>query len=463
MYTRFYNLAERPFELTPDLTYLYLSEEHREALDHLSYGVEQRRGFVQLTGEVGTGKTTMLDALVSGLDATTMVVRLAHTTIDDVELLRILARGLGVETRGGKAELLDGIGTLLRDRAHSGRNTVLVVDEAQNLGLSVLEEIRLLSNMRHGDSQVLQIILAGQPELRDKLELRALRQLRQRIGIRYHLAPLSRPETGEYIRHRIRVAGGEDDGLFSRAAVDVVYEYAGGIPRVINTVCDQALLGGYAGGKRRIGPEIVADAVDSIEGYTIGRRDAEVPSVARPGRPSARPRPRWSSVVLSAAVLAVLVAFLSQLPDVRQDLLRAAGTRGAGGRAGAAPISAVSRAAPAATMKPRAESPVAVVEPDEVSAEAAERGLEAETELLRGPGGRYRVVVASSRRTEAARSEITRLEAVGIASEIVDVDLGDEGVWYRVVVAGGFPSLEEAGAIVRQLGEVGYDQAWISR
>lgn len=273
MYTRFYNLNERPFELTPDLRYLYLSAKHKDALAHLTYGVSERRIFVQLTGEVGTGKTTMLDALVHGLDATTKVAWLSNTTIGRTDLLRALAWELGIELRGRtKMEILREISVFLSHWTASGKNAVFVVDEAQNMSLPLLEEIRLLSNLRAMGRCSLQIILAGQPELKEKLELPQLRQLRQRIGIRYHLVPLSQGETREYIHHRLTVAGATDLDVFDQSAVDAVFEYSCGVPRVINIVCDNALLSGYADGRRWIGRRTIEETIDAVEDRQPGER-----------------------------------------------------------------------------------------------------------------------------------------------------------------------------------------------
>ncbi len=266
MYTRFYKLAERPFELTPDLRFLYLSSKHKEALAHLTYGVRERRVFVQLTGEVGTGKTTMLDALVHGLDAGTKVAWLSNTTIGRTDLLRVLGWGLGIELKGrSKMEIHREISEYLNMWTASGRNAVFIVDEAQNLNLSLLEEVRLLSNLRSAGHPSLQIVLAGQPELRRKLELQQLRQLRQRISIRFHLDPLSRVETGEYIRHRLTVAGAADLEIFDRSAVDGIFEYSGGVPRMINTVCDNALLAGYADNRPWIGKRTITETIGVVE------------------------------------------------------------------------------------------------------------------------------------------------------------------------------------------------------
>jgi general secretion pathway protein A len=265
VYTGFYGLSERPFELSPDLRYLYLSEKHREALAHLTYGVEERRGFVQLTGEVGTGKTTMLDALVQGLDATTKVAWLTNTTIGKTDLLRALAWELGITEVGKtKMEIMRQISAKLVEWTADGRNAVFVVDEGQNLNVGLLEEIRLLSNLRAMGRASLQIVLAGQPELKEMLESHSLRQLRQRIGIRYHLEPLSREETGQYIRHRLDVAGADRREIFERSAVDAVHEYSGGVPRLINVICDNALLSGYADELTWIGRRTVRESVEAL-------------------------------------------------------------------------------------------------------------------------------------------------------------------------------------------------------
>lgn len=281
MYTQFYNLAERPFELTPDLRYLYLSAEHREALAHLTYGVEERRGFVQLTGDVGTGKTTMLDALVHGLDARTKVAWLTNTTIGRTDLLRVLAWELGIEIRGRtKAAILREIETFLGAWTAAGRNAVFVVDEAQNMTIALLEEIRLLSNLRSAGRCSLQIVLAGQPELKRKLGLEQLRQLRQRIAIRYDLMPLSRQETGEYIAHRLDVAGATDTGIFDRNAVDAVYDHSRGVPRVVNIICDNALLAGYAEGRPRIGRRVIEETVEAVGETDAGGAESAQPGIA---------------------------------------------------------------------------------------------------------------------------------------------------------------------------------------
>ena len=305
MYTEFYGLLERPFELMPDPRYLYLSDQHREALAHLTYGVSERKDLIQLTGEVGTGKTLMLDALVCDLDASTKVAKLSYTTIDALDLHRMLAGEFGInaasETKAGILALLT---ERLAEWSAEGRSAVFIVDEAQNLSPSVLEEIRLLSNLRSNGCLSLQIILAGQPELREKLNATELRQLRQRIGIRYHLKPLSETETGEYIAHRLSVAGAAER-IFGPGTTRVVFEYSHGVPRLINTLCDRALLAGYAENCRQIAPALVRKAAANLDGADVEPVDAATAVWHQPVAEEAPRSCRW--VVPAVAALAVVL------------------------------------------------------------------------------------------------------------------------------------------------------------
>ena len=238
-----------------------------------------------MTGEIGTGKTMMLDALVLGLDARTKVAQLSHTTISEDEFFDFLISELGLEHRGSrKLERLREIQQFLDEWTAAGRNSVLVVDEAQNLSLPVLEEIRLLSNLRSQGQCSLQIVLAGQPEFRTMLDQEGLRQLKQRIGIRYHLTPLSAAETEEYIAHRLNVAGAEGSTIFDKGAVEAVFTYAGGVPRMINIVCDRALVAGYGGNRRRIGKTLILETVQDIEGAEFGAPVVAASEGAAPAR-----------------------------------------------------------------------------------------------------------------------------------------------------------------------------------
>ena len=248
MYLQFFGLAEKPFSITPDPRYLYLSGRHAEALAHLVYGINEAGGFIQLTGEVGTGKTTTIRSLLARAPKSAEIALILNPRLSAAEFLRSLCEelGLGVDDShdDDTKNLVDLLNRYLL-RAHAaGRRVVLVVDEAQNLAPDVLEQVRLLTNLETETQKLLQIILIGQPELRKLLAREDLRQIAQRITARFHLDPLSREETYAYVRHRLRVAGATTD-IFTHAALRELYRVSGGVPRVINIVCDRALLGAY--------------------------------------------------------------------------------------------------------------------------------------------------------------------------------------------------------------------------
>ena len=275
MYLTFYGLTEKPFNATPDPRFLYMSAAHREALAQLRYGVQERKGFIVLTGKVGTGKTTLLQALRQRLDGQTAVSFVVHSTLPFDGILEYVLEDLGIAKGGdSRAQRLMALNNFLIERERTGQNTVLILDEAQNLDLSTLEQIRLLSNFESPTTKLLQILLVGQPELKAKLHLPELGQLKQRIGLRCQIPPLTPEETREYIRTRLRIAGARDLGLFTDPAVDRVNEYSGGIPRLISVVCDHGLLFGYADQKRRIDRNTVDQAIDYLEEGTPPRRKA---------------------------------------------------------------------------------------------------------------------------------------------------------------------------------------------
>jgi len=274
MYTSHFGLSESPFSITPDPRYLYMSERHREGLAHLLYGIRQSGGFVQLTGEVGTGKTTLCRCLLAQLPPEVDVAFILNPRLTVVELLATVCDELRItyppQTRSVKI-LVDHLYRRLLEAHGRGRRTVLVIDEAQNLSADVLEQIRLLTNLETTTEKLRQIILIGQPELAHLLERRKLRQLAQRITARYHLLPLSKPETCAYIRHRVRVAGGSDS-LFRPAAMRRVYRLSGGVPRMINVICDRALLGAYAHERDRVEAATVRRAGREVFGMVPGAR-----------------------------------------------------------------------------------------------------------------------------------------------------------------------------------------------
>jgi len=274
MYLNFYGLNEKPFNATPDPRFLYLSPGHREALAQLQYGTQERKGFMVLTGKVGTGKTTVLQALRRRLDGDTAVSYVFHSTLPFDGILEYVLEDLGItKPEESQVRRLIALNNFLIERERAGQNTVLVIDEAQNLDAATLEQIRLLSNFETATSKLLQILLVGQPELKAKLDLPELRQLKQRVGLRCQIPPLTPQETHQYIRNRLRVAGARDMALFDEAAVDRITEYSGGIPRVINILGDHCLLFGYADHKRRIDRQAVNQAIEYLEeGMTSQRR-----------------------------------------------------------------------------------------------------------------------------------------------------------------------------------------------
>jgi general secretion pathway protein A len=267
MYERFYNLRERPFALSPDPDYLFPSKVHREALSYLRYGIEGRAGFIVITGEIGSGKTTLLQTALRGLDRQTSVARVMNTMLDARELIEAVMLDFGLEPvpGQGKSHLLRDLASFLVDQRSAGRLVLLVVDEAQNLSLAALEEVRMLSNLETEKSKLIQIVLIGQPGLRDALARPALEQLRQRVTVRYHLRALDSAETGAYINHRLRRAAVGAPLEFSRDVTDLIHLHSKGLPRMINVIADAVLLFGYGEGRRVIGVDLAHEVVEELE------------------------------------------------------------------------------------------------------------------------------------------------------------------------------------------------------
>jgi general secretion pathway protein A len=266
MYLNFYGLREAPFSPTPDPRFLFQSARHREALAQLIYGVRERKGFIVLTGEIGTGKTTLLRSLLERLDGRTPVAYIHNSALPIEGLLEYMLQDWGVKsTATTHAQRLFELNEFLIDQHRQGQDPVLVIDEAQNLSVGTLEAVRLLSNFETSHQKLMQILLVGQPELRARLDAPELRQLKQRVALRCHLGPLGPEETRLYVRHRLRVAGTADAGIFTDGAIQKIAEYSGGTPRVINIVCDHCLLSGYADSKRRIDGGQVKEAIEYLE------------------------------------------------------------------------------------------------------------------------------------------------------------------------------------------------------
>ncbi|MGE0444750.1 MAG: XrtA/PEP-CTERM system-associated ATPase [Vicinamibacterales bacterium] len=266
MYERYFQLRERPFALSPDPDYLYPSRVHQEALSYLRYGIEGHAGFVVITGEIGSGKTTMLQSLLGGLDRSTAVSRIMNTLLEPRELLEAIVIDFGIDPTGlGKPMLLRKLADFLVQQRQAGRLTLLVIDEAQNLSLPALEEIRMLSNLETEKSKLIQIIMVGQPELREKLGMPQLEQLRQRITVSYHLQPLDADETANYINHRLKRAAIGPPPEFPRPVTDLIHRRSRGVPRIINVIADATLLFAYGVDRRSIDLDIVNEALAELD------------------------------------------------------------------------------------------------------------------------------------------------------------------------------------------------------
>jgi general secretion pathway protein A len=268
MYDAFYGFSEPPFNITPDPRFLFFSDRHREAFNHILFGIRERKGFIQLTGEVGAGKTTVCRAILEQLGPKVRTALILNPFLSSTQLLRAILCEYGLElpVKADRVTCLAILNRFLLDQVAAGNDVVLLIDEAQNLDSDLLEQVRLLSNLETDQRKLLQIVLIGQPELRDLLEKRHLRQLRQRITVRYHLTPLSLEETDYYIQHRLHVAGGNGRPSFTRWAIRSVHRYSGGVPRLINAVCDKALLCGYVDGTDQLHLRHLRRAIRELEG-----------------------------------------------------------------------------------------------------------------------------------------------------------------------------------------------------
>jgi general secretion pathway protein A len=360
MYTAFFGLGEKPFAITPDPRYLFLSERHAEALAHLLYGINESGGFIQLTGEVGTGKTTIVRSLLGQIPKDAEVALILNTRITPAEFLLTICEELRVSVAEGDRQsvkaLVDALNRHLLDAHSQGRRVVVIVDEAQNLSIEVLEQVRLLTNLETATQKLLQIILIGQPELREVLQRVELRQLAQRITGRYHLSPLTRRETAGYIQHRLRVAGATGE-VFTKGALAEAHRLSRGIPRIINVVSDRALLGAYTQEEHRITAKLVRRSVAEVY-----------------GRPVLPTWTRWAAGGVAAASVAVLALsgwhyFQTGEPQrIAENAAAAAGRRDQG--------ATTKSAGPSATLAVTAAPPLQPIT-DVLSAHSSETNLDA--------------------------------------------------------------------------------------
>lgn len=274
MYHKFYGFKEAPFNMTPSSRFFYESGKHVEALSTLIYAIESRKGFVVITGDIGSGKTTVCRTLLNRLDPKTQTALVTNTHISGKDLLNAVLEDLEVEyTPGSKARLLSQLNQYLIEQLRNDHNVVLIIDEAQNLKPAVLEEVRMLSNLETENEKLIQIIFLGQPELKNKLALPKLEQLRQRIAAYYHLTPLSEDDTRKYILYRLKIAGGSDKRYFTDPALDMIYRFSKGVPRLINQVCDSALLNGFIYEKDIIDEKLMQEVIHESPVQQIGETD----------------------------------------------------------------------------------------------------------------------------------------------------------------------------------------------
>ena len=272
MYQSFFSLHEDPFSITPNPRFLFRSQSHQEALGYLLHGIEERQGFIAITGEVGTGKTLLCRTLLDHVGGNVRTALIFNSFLSELDLLRSINEDFGIAASGAtRKELIDTLqGYLIREFS-AGRNAVLIIDEAQNLAPPVLEQIRMLSNLETERGKLLQIVFVGQPEFRQQLARPDLRQLNQRIALRYHLRPLNRQEAGDYIHHRLVVAGSRGRVQFSRGAFTVIFRLSRGVPRKINLLCDRAMLAAYVHGSHRINTKHIRQAWGEVQGQEGGR------------------------------------------------------------------------------------------------------------------------------------------------------------------------------------------------
>lgn len=269
MYNEFYHFKENPFSMTADPEFFFASAQHTEASAHLIYGIQQRSGIMVVTGEIGTGKTTLCRTFLNRLDNHVKTAFILNPYFSELQLLQLIVKDLGIEGKyKNKLDLIDALNVFLLQQAYEGNNVVLIIDEAQNLKPRQLEQIRLLSNLETEKTKLLQIVLVGQPELLEKLKLSSLRQLTQRISVRFHILPLEEEDTEKYVHHRLQIANRTDNGKigvhFTDGAINALYDLTHGTPRLINILCDRALLSGFVLGVRTIDEQIIYKSAQEV-------------------------------------------------------------------------------------------------------------------------------------------------------------------------------------------------------
>lgn len=440
MYERFYQLRERPFALSPDPDYLYPSRVHREALNYLRYGLESHAGFIVITGEIGSGKTTLLQTVLRGLDSQTTVARIVNTLLEPRELLETIMIDLGLDPAGrSKPLLLRDLSQHLIDQRLAGRLVLLVIDEAQNLSLGTLEELRMLSNLETEKSKLLQVVLVGQPNLRDKLHAPELEQLRQRITVSYHLEPLDAADTANYINHRLKRAALGAPMEFPRDVTDAIHARSRGVPRIVNVICDAALVFGYAEDRRHIDTELIQDVLDELEltgvlpKHVVDQRMPapatapplvdQRPPVAATAPPAADQRPPVAAIAPAAGNHRPPVA-ASAPPAVDQRApVVATASQPVDRRAPVTASAALAVPPPRPVLTPDLSARAAQLDQREQSIAQRERELEEQRRIL---AEEYRLL-----RSQTMAAATTRYDAPYVQSHAMP-DLRQASLWDRV-------------------------------
>jgi general secretion pathway protein A len=447
MHEDYYGFSEKPFSLTPDPKYLYKSASHASALDLLQYAIRRREGFVVVTGDIGTGKTTLCRAILEQVDRKTFTALVLNPFLSEEDLLRSILQDFGVVSREemkrgrlagvSKQELIDTLNDFLLSLLPLGAGALLIIDEAQNLPRQVLEQIRILSNLETDKEKLLQIVLVGQLNLKDLLRSPELRQLDQRVSIRLELKPLTREETSAYIAHRLTIAGGGAVVRFAPRALDLVYRYTSGIPRLINLVCDRALLGGYSARTDRITPEIVTAAVRGLD------------SAAPHGSLLGWMQQRAAAFAAGAAVMAAIS--IAGAYGVSALQTRAASARL--GESAPQPRAVERQGVPPTAGMPTPQGTSGPMAPAAVDAPARATDDNPAPKSARAPLRSYSVLVGSFRYEPEAASLLDQLRGLGYQARTARVSSMGRGTWHQVFV-GPYSDLERARqdeARVRQL------------
>ncbi len=271
MYKEYFGFETKPFSITSDPAFLFYSKKHREAINVLRYGIKERVGFVEITGDIGCGKTTLCRAIIAELPPSVKTAYLFNSSLTEMQFLQTFVADLGLDTfKKNRYKLFADLNNFLISQLRNNANVVLIIDESQNLPMRLLEQIRMLSNLETDTDKLLQIVLVGQPELRQKLDHPLLTQLKQRIAIRCHITPLTENEVGDYIRHRLKIAGRDSKpALFDDAAIAEIYTFSQGVPRLINMICDKALLGAYAKQSNIVNQALLVESIEEHRGVLV--------------------------------------------------------------------------------------------------------------------------------------------------------------------------------------------------